>query len=66
MAGSDLRSVEEILNHTVDGQRLSDEDALTLLRDADLLELGQAANAVRNRMNDPKVVTYIVDRNINY
>ncbi|MBW3671777.1 MAG: dehypoxanthine futalosine cyclase [Acidobacteria bacterium] len=66
MAGETNRNVETILTRAVEGERLSDEDALTLLRDADLLALGQAANAVRNRKNDPKVVTYIIDRNINY
>ncbi len=66
MAGDNSRSVTTILTRAVDGERISDEEALTLLREADLLELGQAANAVRNRKNDPKVVTYIIDRNINY
>ncbi|HEV3075444.1 MAG TPA: hypothetical protein VHB47_13575, partial [Thermoanaerobaculia bacterium] len=32
----------------------------------DLLDLGMAAHAVRNRWNDPEVATYNVDRNINY
>ncbi|MDQ5858952.1 MAG: dehypoxanthine futalosine cyclase [Acidobacteriota bacterium] len=31
-----------------------------------MLELGTAANEVRNRKNDPAIATYIVDRNINY
>lgn len=56
----------EILRKAIDGGRIDDDEALTLLREADLLELGQAANIVRNRLNDPKVVTFIVDRNINY
>jgi len=34
--------------------------------DVDLLDLGMAAHAVRNRWNDPEVATYNVDRNINY
>ena len=66
MAGDNSRNVETILNRAVDGERIADDEALVLLREADLLELGQAANAVRNRKNDPKVVTYIIDRNINY
>jgi cyclic dehypoxanthinyl futalosine synthase len=56
----------EILEETLSGQRLSPERAVTLLEEGDLLSLGSAANAVRNRHNDPGVATYIVDRNINY
>jgi cyclic dehypoxanthinyl futalosine synthase len=58
--------VTEILRRAVAGTRITDEDALALLREGELLELGQAANAIRNRFNDPGVVSYIVDRNINY
>ncbi|MGA7616318.1 MAG: cyclic dehypoxanthinyl futalosine synthase [Thermoanaerobaculia bacterium] len=58
--------VADILNRAVAGERITEPEAVTLLRDADLLELGQAANAIRNRLNDPSVVTYIIDRNINY
>ena len=60
------RIVDEILTRAIRGERISEGEALTLLRDGELLQLGQAANAIRNRLNDPKVVTYIVDRNINY
>ncbi len=58
--------VDEILERAVAGERISEQDALTLLRDGELLQLGQAATAVRDRFNDPQVVTYIIDRNINY
>jgi cyclic dehypoxanthinyl futalosine synthase len=63
---ADRSRVQEILSRCVGGTRISEEDALLLLREGELLELGAAAHAVRNRLNDPKVVTYIVDRNINY
>lgn len=56
----------EILDRTLTGERLTDEDAVTLLAEGNLLALGAAANEVRNRKNDPAVTTYIVDRNINY
>lgn len=58
--------VDTILTRAVAGERISEEEALTLLRGGELLQLGQAANAIRNRLNDPRVVTYIIDRNINY
>jgi cyclic dehypoxanthinyl futalosine synthase len=56
----------EILDRTLAGERLSDAGAETLLAEGNLLALGQAADAVRRRMNDPGVATYLVDRNINY
>jgi cyclic dehypoxanthinyl futalosine synthase len=37
-----------------------------LLREAPPFELGRAADAVRRRLHPDGVVTYIVDRNINY
>ncbi len=55
-----------ILQKTLSGDRLSSEDAVTLLEEGNLLKLGTAADEVRNRHNDPGVATYIVDRNINY
>jgi len=48
------------------GERLSREEGIALLRDADLLELGQLADSVRRRLHPEGVVTYIIDRNINY
>ncbi len=39
---------------------------MTLLRSRDLVAVGRAANAVRNRLHDPERVTFIIDRNLNY
>ena len=56
----------EILEDAVAGRRITAGEAHRLLLDGDLLELGIAANEVRNRHNDPAVATYNIDRNINY
>ena len=48
------------------GERVSREEAIALLRDGELLELGDLADAVRQRLHPEGVVTYIIDRNINY
>ncbi|MDA8100545.1 MAG: dehypoxanthine futalosine cyclase [Nitrospiraceae bacterium] len=48
------------------GDRISIEEGTTLLREADLLTLGELANAVRKRLHPERIVTFIVDRNINY
>jgi len=41
-------------------------EALDLLRSPDLTGIGMAADAVRKRLHPEGVVTYIIDRNINY
>ena len=56
----------EILEDAVAARRITAGEAHRLLLDGDLLELGIAANEVRNRHNDPAVATYNIDRNINY
>ena len=48
------------------GERLSREEGIALLRDGELLELGMLADLVRQRLHPEGVVTYIIDRNINY
>lgn len=46
--------------------RLSREDAIDLLRDDDLLSLGRLAHAARLSHHPEPVVTFAIDRNINY
>lgn len=47
-------------------QRLDAADALALYREADLLALGDLAHRRRLFLHPEPVVTYVVDRNINY
>jgi cyclic dehypoxanthinyl futalosine synthase len=46
--------------------RISRQQALDLLKHADLLELGRHADKMRNAFHPEGIVTFIVDRNINY
>jgi cyclic dehypoxanthinyl futalosine synthase len=46
--------------------KLTQTDGINLLEYGDILELGQAANAVRQKIHPGNVVTFIIDRNINY
>lgn len=48
------------------GERLSPDDGLFLLQEADLLEMGALANEVRFRRNPESIVSYVVDTNLNY
>jgi cyclic dehypoxanthinyl futalosine synthase len=57
---------ENVQDKVLAGERLSREEGIALLRDGSLLELGSLADAVRQRLHPEGVVTYIIDRNINY
>jgi cyclic dehypoxanthinyl futalosine synthase len=59
-------TVAQVLSRALDGERITDDDALTLLESGDLVSVGRAANELRARHTDPDAVTFIVDRNVNY
>ncbi len=59
-------SVDTIQDKVLDGQRISTGEAKQLFQTLSLPELGALADAVRQRKNPGNVVTYIIDRNINY
>ena len=48
------------------GERVDAAEALQLYRTASTAYLGQLADAVRARKHPNRVVTYIIDRNVNY
>ena len=58
--------VGEVLERALAGERISDDDALALLRSRELVRVGRAADELRGRRVDPKRVTFIIDRNVNY
>jgi cyclic dehypoxanthinyl futalosine synthase len=58
--------ISTILQRAADGGRITPEEALLLYTDAPFHELGEAADAVRRRRYPDGVVTYLIDRNINY
>ncbi|MBN2654851.1 MAG: radical SAM protein [Nitrospirae bacterium] len=47
-------------------ERMTNEDALSLLKSSDLLDLGSIADSVRKELHPDGTVTFVVDRNINY
>ena len=48
------------------GIRVDADEALALYQEAPLPLLGELANAVRMRRHPERIVTYIIDRNVNY
>lgn len=59
-------SIQPILDKALDGERLTAEDCTALLESRDFVRIGLAAHQVRMRHNPTDIVTYIIDRNINY
>jgi cyclic dehypoxanthinyl futalosine synthase len=58
--------ISDILQRAADGGRISPEEALLLYTDAPFHPLGEAADTVRRRRYPDNIVTYLIDRNINY
>ncbi|MBA2614217.1 MAG: dehypoxanthine futalosine cyclase [Actinobacteria bacterium] len=60
-----MRSAE-VLDKALSGERISEDDALALLRGRDLVAVGRASDELRNRRVDPDRITFVIDRNVNY
>ena len=59
-------NIQPILDKALNGSRLTADDATALLESNDFVRIGLAAHEIRMRKNPTDVVTYIIDRNINY
>ena len=61
-------TLERSTKKVLDGERLTPDEGLTLYREAELPLLGMLADETRRRVRvgrDERVVTYIIDRNVN-
>ena len=58
--------VAEVAGKVVRGERLARDEAIALYRHASTHRLGRLADTIRARKHPDGVVTYIVDRNVNY
>jgi cyclic dehypoxanthinyl futalosine synthase len=58
--------IQPILDRATAGERLTTAECTTLLESDDFVRIGLAADEVRRRWHPSGVVTYIIDRNINY
>jgi len=58
--------IDDSLQRAADGGRITEQEALRLYTDAPFHALGEAADAVRRRRYPQGIVTYLIDRNINY
>ena len=58
--------IQPILDKTLAGERLSTDECTLLLDSYDVARIGAAADEIRRRRHPDNIVTYIIDRNINY
>ena len=61
-----MSTIEFIQQKILNSERLTDEEALTLFQEGNLYDLGFLSDAVRRRKHPEPVITYVIDRNINY
>lgn len=61
-----MSNIQPILDKALAGERISAEDATNLLESNDFVRIGLVADEIRMRKNPKDIVTYIIDRNINY
>ena len=59
-------TVQSILDRVLDGERMSVEECTTLLESNEIARMGVAADEIRARRHSDNIVTYIIDRNVNY
>jgi cyclic dehypoxanthinyl futalosine synthase len=55
-----------LLEKAVAGERLTVDEAVRLLEAGDVVSIGMAADMIRRRKHPENLVTYIIDRNVNY
>ncbi len=60
------KTLNTLVKKVLAGKRLDASEGFALFKQADLLTLGELANSVRKRLHPKRLVTFIVDRNINY
>src|SRR5215211_2207218 len=61
-----MTDIQPILDRVLAGGRMTSEECATLLESFDIARMGAAADEIRARWHPDTIVTYIIDRNINY
>ncbi len=61
-----MKAIDQVLEKVFQGERIEPEEGLTLLRSRELQKVGQAADFVRRKHHPEGVVSFLIDRNINY
>ncbi|MFC4102969.1 cyclic dehypoxanthinyl futalosine synthase [Paenibacillus xanthanilyticus] len=61
-----MNQVDRILQQALNGQRLMQEDIITLFESDEIEKMGHAANQIMIRKHPEPITTFVVGRNINY
>lgn len=61
-----VKKIENKIDTNIINRRITNEEALDLIKNASLIELGELASAKKEKLHPEKITTFIVDRNINY
>lgn len=61
-----MTEVDLILHKALDGNRINAKEALALFSSTDMTLLGNVASRLAKKKRDDNIITYIIDRNINY
>ena len=61
-----MSSIEETAARVRDGRRVDRDEALDLYLNAPTALLGELADGIRDRKHPERIVSYIIDRNVNY
>ena len=59
-------TVQSILDKVLAGERMTADDCALLLESSEIARIGVAADEIRARKHNDNIVTYIIDRNVNY
>ncbi|HTG95190.1 MAG TPA: hypothetical protein VL866_21515, partial [Pyrinomonadaceae bacterium] len=59
-------TAKQILDQVLAGKRMTAEECTYLLESYDIALMGAAADEIRARRHPDNIVTYIIDRNVNY
>lgn len=59
-------NISSILEKAISGERISLEEGVCLIESDDLILLGKAADDIRKRFHEENIITFVIDRNINY
>ncbi|NJD91908.1 MAG: dehypoxanthine futalosine cyclase [Geobacter sp.] len=61
-----MNGLDTLIDNVAAGGSLAREEALLLLQKGDLLQLGRLADNIRRKLHPDNLVTFVVDRNVNY
>ncbi|MEN8717346.1 MAG: dehypoxanthine futalosine cyclase [Sulfurovum sp.] len=60
------QKIQKKIDKSILNRRITNEEALDLIKNASLIELGELATLRKEQLHPDKTTTFIVDRNINY